>query len=113
MTKRRVLLLCTKHLYGESLENLLGRLEDVELIGPWVMDESVLNQIEGAEPDVVLIAAESDHMQETSELTAHILDEYPNLTIIHSTLTSNRVRVYSSRELPARSEELLEAIRGV
>lgn len=111
MKKRRVLLLCAEHLLGEGLENLLNTLEDVTLIGPWVLDAEVLSRIATNKPDVVLIAEEKDQSEKISALTAQILENYPYLPVIQSKLTRNVVRVYTSLELPARSADLIEAIR--
>lgn len=111
MKKRRVLLLCSKDLHGESLENLLRDLEDVEVIGPWILDKKVISSVADDKPDVILIAAGENQSETVSDITGQILDKYPNLTVIHSTLARNIVRVYSSRELPARKSDLIEAIR--
>jgi len=111
MKKRRVLLLCAKHLLGEALENLLRTLEDVDLVGPWVLDESVIERISDHKPDVILIAEDTNQHEEISALTTVILERFPNLPIITSTLTQKVVRVYTSHELPARTDDLLNIIR--
>ena len=111
--KRRVLLLCTRHLLGESLENLLRNLDDVTLIGPWVIDARVVARISTDKPDIIVIVEEADQLEKVSALTAKILESCPDISILHSSLNRNVVRIYTSRELPARSADLIEAIRSL
>jgi hypothetical protein len=113
MKKRRVLLCCAEHLLGEALENLLRAMEDVALLGPCVLDIQILNSIAEQNPDILLIATESEQSENISNLTTKIMEKHPNLPIILSTLTKNVVRVYTSRELPARADDLLNVIRNL
>lgn len=113
MEKRRVMLFCARHLLGESLQNLLGAMEHVDLIGPYVLSPSNIGRIEQVTPDVVLIAEDDDQFEGGSALTTEILERFPNLPVLHSTLTRNVVKVYTSRELPARSADLAEVIRSL
>lgn len=105
--QRRVLLFCSGDLFGETLESLLTQLEEVILIGPLPLDDKMLSQIGSIQPDVVLIAGEGA----SAELASTILENYPNLPVIQSAITSNVVRVFTSREMPARKADLLDAIR--
>lgn len=109
--KRCVMLICEDDIYGESLENMLIGLEDVHLLGPLNMEEDILSHIDRYRPDIVLVAEQEDDLEAISDLTSQILERHPNLPVIRSTLIDRAVRIYSSRELPARTSELVQAIR--
>ena len=111
MGKRRVALVCNKHLLGESLEHILGNLEDVELIGAWTCDAQLLPHLSNQPIDLLLIADEEPPSDQTTHLTVQILEAYPDLPVIRVTLGQNVLRIYTSHTLPARSADLVEAIR--
>lgn len=111
MNKKRVLLLCAEPLLSESLENLLGGLEDVRLIGPCELDKRALGRIAEHKPDVVLVADGRDPSYKVHLLLTRVLEKYPGLPVIHSTLSHNRVSIFTSQVLPARAAELIDAIR--
>ena len=109
--KRRVLLLCTQPLLGDGLQAILGGLEDVELIGPLVLDAQALDRVAENKPDVMLIAEEGGESLSATSLTARILEHYPDVPVIRVGLRQDTIRLHTSRTLPARSADLIEAIR--
>jgi hypothetical protein len=110
--KRRVALICSPHLLGESLIQLLGNLEDVSLLGPWPVAKSSLLRLVEAHPDLVLFATESeDPPQEQMHFVSEFLEACPNLPLVRATLADNCLRVYTTQTLPARSTDLIELIR--
>lgn len=113
MPKRRVLLVCSQHLFGESLEAILRAETDVELVGPWVFGEEICSRIPEANPSVVLIVDEDSQSEASADLTSAVMEAYPNLPIIRAGLTENVVRVHSTHILPARGTDLLETIRNL
>jgi len=113
MEKRRVLLLCVESLLGESLERILGQLEDVELVGPWRLDADVLSRLPEDMPDIALIVQEGEGSESVASLTSQILECYPDLPIVRIGLTENVIRVYASQTLPARSADLIDVIRSL
>jgi len=113
MATHRVLLLCVQPLLGESLENVLSQVEDVELIGSRVLDAHLLARLAHELPDIVLIADEEGDSESGAALMAQILERYPDLPIIRVGLMQNFIRLYTSRTLPARSADLIETIRSV
>jgi DNA-binding NarL/FixJ family response regulator len=113
MEKRRVLLLCVESLLSESLERILGQLEDVELVGPWRLDADVLTRLPEDMPDIALIVQEAEESESVASLTSQILERYPDLPIVRIGLTENVIRVYASQTLPARSADLIEVIRSL
>jgi hypothetical protein len=117
MQKRRVVLLCNQHLWGESLEHILGNASDVELLGRWEFVDPTLPQLaallEEQSPDLLVIAEEELTHDRIACLTAEILEAIPDLTIIYVTPDQNIFRIYTSQSLPARRAELIEAIRNL
>jgi len=112
MKKRHVLLLGEEQLLGESLQNLLQGFDDIQLSGPEPLSADICIQIGKIKPDVVLIADVGNQNAKVAGIAASILDLYPNIPVIHSTLSRNVVRIYSSHELPARTADLIDAIRS-
>jgi len=113
MKTRHVLLLGEKHLLGESLENLLRGFSDIQLSGPESLSSDYCARITDIKPDAVLIAETGNQNEKVASIAAKILDLYPNIPVIHSTLSRNIVRVYSSHELPASTADLIDAIRSI
>lgn len=112
MERRRVLLLCVESLLGESLERILGQLEDVELVGPWELGADVLARLPEGMPDIALVV-EEEESENVASLTGQILEHYPDLPVVRIGLQENVMRVYASRTLPARSADLIDVIRGL
>lgn len=119
MDKRRVLLLYASPtgrppqlLLAEALENILSKVEDVVLIGPWALDEQMLARLSQELPDIVLIVEEEDG-EDVISLTARILEHHSDLPVVRVGLAQNVVRLYMSHTLPARSTDLVEAIRSL
>jgi len=59
MARRRVVLFDHRRLLGESIQRLLLRLENVELLGPWSIDQHALARLKACRPDVVIIVADA------------------------------------------------------
>ena len=111
LEKRRVLLVCSQHIFGEGLETILRRVEDMELLGPIALSlEDFSARLRELRPDAVIMVDESEHSLSTSLLTAAILQQFPGLPIISAGLEQNTFRVYSAHTLPARSSVLVKAI---
>ncbi len=113
MQKQRVLLVCSSHLFGESMERILRAEANVELIGPWELGEEVGSRIDEADPNVILIVDEDSHSEASAELTSDIMKTHPHLPIIRAGLTENLVRVHWTHILPARGTDLIETIRNL
>lgn len=110
---RHVLLIGEKQLLGESLKNLLKGFDDIQLSGPKSLSSDYCAHITEIKPDVVLIAQTGNQHEEVASVAARILDLFPNILVIHSSLDRNVVRIYTSKELPARTEDLIDAIRSM
>jgi hypothetical protein len=109
MEKRRVLLICSQHLLGESMEQVLRCVEDMQLIGPWEANEQVAACIPEVRPDVVVIV-EGGENDPAASLTASLMETYPELPVIRAGLTENSFRIFSTHLLPARPGDLVQAI---
>ena len=112
MSKPRVLLISSQHLFGESIETILRAEKDVEMIGPWHLnDPNICERLVEAHPSVVVIADENLQSETAAELTKVIIEKYPELSVIRAALNENVFRIFSTRTLPARGDNLLETIR--
>lgn len=113
MSKPRILLLSSQHLFGESMEIILRTEQDMELIGPWNLDEpGICQRLPDAHPSVIVIADESLHSETAAELTKTIIEQYPELSVIRTALNENVFRIFLTYTLPARGADLLETIRS-
>ena len=109
--KRRVLLICSKRLFGESLETILRRDDQMELLGPIEASEENINmRLRELRPDAVIVVDEGETKMSLSYLTAAILQQFPSLPVIRAGLEQNVFRVFSAHTIPARSSNLVEAI---
>jgi hypothetical protein len=113
MYKRQVVLVCERHLWGESLEHILAHASDVELIGCWDFDEPVVSRLKMHTPDILVIASDELPSEHTTCLTAEVMEALPELTILHATPSRNVLRIYTSHTLPARQSELMNVIRNL
>jgi chemotaxis response regulator CheB len=114
MTKHRVLLLSAHPLLSEGLANMLGKMEDMILIGPHAVSDFVLSNLSAFAPDVVLFAEQETNDTTANALLFEILRESPDLPVIQVGLSGdNTLRIYTSHALPARSADLIETIRNL
>ncbi|NJC97595.1 MAG: response regulator transcription factor [Anaerolineae bacterium] len=112
MSKPRVLLISSQHLFGESMETILRAISDIELIGPWNLnDQNIRQQLLDAQPALVVIADENLQSEAAAELTKSIVEQAPDLTVIRTGLNRNVFRVFTIRTLPAQGNSLLDTIR--
>ena len=112
LPKRRVLLISAHPLLSEGLANVLGRLEDVLLMGPRAVSECTLAEVRASAPDVVLFAAQDTDEPTENALLVQILQHIPGLPVIQIGLAGNTaLHVYTSYTLPARSVDLIDIMR--
>jgi DNA-binding NarL/FixJ family response regulator len=112
ISKPRVLLISSQHLFGESIEMVLRAEKEVELIGPWnLSDRDICERLVEVHPAVVVIADENLQNETAAELTKAITEKYPEVSVIRTALNENVFRIFSTHTLPARGENLLETIR--
>ena len=113
ISKPRVLLISSQHLFGESMEMILRAEKDTELVGPWNLgDQDICRRLLEVKPSVVVIADENLQSETAAELTKSIIEQYSELSVIRAGLSENVFRIFSTQTLPARGADLLETIRG-
>lgn len=112
MKQHCVLLLSDTPLLSEGLANLLGKTEDLILIGPRSVSGFTLSDLKACAVDVVLFAKQETDDAIANTVLLQILQHVPDLPVIQINLSGNNmVRVYTSHTLPARSADLIETIR--
>jgi DNA-binding NarL/FixJ family response regulator len=113
MKKRQVLLVCSQYLFGEGLHTLLKKADDVELIGPWALNDDFFDLLASSNLDVVIIADEDPNSAEIVNLANTIMSRFPDLPIIRIGLTQNIFHIVETHAFPASSSDLIETIRGL
>lgn len=115
--KPRILLIATSNLFGESLEFLLRQANVVETIVTEefrTFDETANPQwIANIKSDIVLLATDEATYQTGRQIASKILELHPEICIIHTDRSQNTFYIHSTRALPARVTNLLEAIRSI
>ena len=112
MSKPRILLISSQHLFGESMETILRAEKEAELIGPWRLDDKdIEKRLVEVNPSVIVIADENLQSEVAAELTKTIIESHPEISVIRTALNENVFRIVSTHTLPARGEDLLETIR--
>jgi len=115
MVAQQVGLFYHHRLLGEGIERLLLGLEGVELIGRWPIDARAISRLKSCQTDLVIIVEDRlpppNAAHQVAHLTAEILEHFNDLPVIQIFLEDALVRVYSSQTLPARSRDLVQAIR--
>jgi DNA-binding NarL/FixJ family response regulator len=110
MEKWRVLLVCEQPLLGESLENTLRLLEDVELVGCWRLEDCLPSRLAGQHIDLLIFAEADSPGEQITRLTAQLLDACPDLSIVRVALSRKDLRLYTSQSVPARTADLIDLI---
>ncbi len=113
MSEPRVLLICSQHLFGESMEMILRAEKGIELVGPWNLSErNIFQRLLEEQPALVVIADENLQSEAAAELTKSVVEQCPELSVIRTGLSENVFRIVSTHILPASGNGLLETIRG-
>lgn len=112
MSKSRILLISSQHLFGESMETILRADKEIELIGSWNLNEQdICSRVFEERPSVVVIADENLQSETAAEMTKTIIEQHPEISVIRTALNENVFRIVSTHTLPARGDNLLETIR--
>lgn len=110
--KRRVLLVSSQPLFGEAIEGILRLEREIELSGPLIWKKGKDPAWPAEQPDIVLLATRGSGRQEEAGLAEQVMARYPDAPLIQLTLDKDSMRLITSRELLASSEDLIEAIRS-
>lgn len=78
------------------MEMILRAEQDVELVGPWELDEpEICRRLLVVQPSVVVIVDENLHSETAAELTKTIIEQSPDVTVIRTGLSENVFRLIS------------------
>lgn len=111
MRNRRVLLFSSRRLLGEIIEQTLCQGQGLEIVGHWPVDDQVIQRLENTAVDLVIITDEDTSPEQLSQLTAQMLDQFPDLPIFRVTLERSLMQVFSSHLLPASRADFIELIQ--
>lgn len=113
MSKHRIMLVCSRQLLGESIEEILSIQADMDLIETCGLDDNVHQRIIESCPDVVVLANVDPQSDQMTRLTSEIIERYSEISVIRVSLTENVIRVFSTHLRPARRDDFLDAIRDL
>lgn len=109
MKGQRVLILSTESLLSDSIRHLLKSESDIVVVGVAPLAPVPLESISRLQPDIVIIADGDPYIDAAS--TLHTLRAtFVDLPLIWVGLSEPRVRMYHSRQEPAASLTLKEAL---
>ncbi|MDR7434044.1 MAG: hypothetical protein QN189_02820 [Armatimonadota bacterium] len=110
--KQRVLILSNHPVLGEGIQHLLKEEPAIEVVGMEAIAPECIDRVAFLRPDVVILAGGVKSPQ-LSQLTSHLLERFANLPLICVDLERDTVQIYHSRQVPARSRDLKEALRDL
>lgn len=114
--KARMLLITTATLFGETIEFLLRQADVVETITTHSFEDfeqTADKKLLEIAPDIVLLATDEATYHTGRQIISKILETNPQICVIHTDRSQNTFYVHSTRALPARVNNLLEAIQNL
>ncbi|MBT3314649.1 MAG: hypothetical protein HN390_08540 [Anaerolineae bacterium] len=108
--KKRNVFVVGDSLFAETLIQALGDSQNVVVIGSAPTPDDALPLLEELSPDVVIVAVADEAV--VAAFTP-ILIANPNLTIIHTDLSTNQMQVITNQSVDARMSDLLAAIAAL
>jgi hypothetical protein len=109
MRTRRVFILASQPLFAQGVESLLSGQSDIDVVGTALIGPDAFELVSAAEPDVIIIEAESG--EEQSRLVAKSLTCASDAKIIGLTADDNRISIfYQQMKESRRVDDLLEEI---
>jgi DNA-binding NarL/FixJ family response regulator len=108
---KRVLMLGRNSLFRESIESLICREMEVEIIGRETSFERVLGQLEALQPDVIIVDG-SDPGCDPGDVVKFIYKLGLESKVIGINLHDNQLRIYRGEQKIAEEvADLVEAIQ--
>jgi len=105
--KLRTVVVVGDSLFAETLVEILGRSDNVSVIGTAPTPELALPLLESQFPDAVVVAVADENVKAAF---APILIANPNLPIIHTDINTNQVQVITNQSIDAHISDLIAAI---
>lgn len=93
-------------LFTESLAQLLGEAEKVQVVGTAVLPMVAVMAVAQTQPHIIIITNAS----QTQDTASNLLTQFPDIPIIHADLNQDYVQIITSRRVSARRSDLLAAI---
>jgi hypothetical protein len=111
MENWRMTILYDQHLPGESLAHILEKELNMVVSLYALTDLEVITKLEADNPDLLLIVEEESPCHEAVLLAGKVLEKYPTLPLIRIKLSQHVLHVYTAHTIPARSPDLIDAIK--
>jgi hypothetical protein len=109
MRTRRVFILASQPLFAQGVESLLSGQSDIDVIGTALIGPGAFERVSAADPDVIIIEAESG--EEQSRLVTKSLACASDAKIIGLTPDDNRISIfYQQMKESRRVDDLLEEV---
>jgi hypothetical protein len=109
MRIRRVFILASQPLFAQGVESLLSVQSDIDVVGTALIGPDAFDRVSAAEPDVIIIEAESG--EEQRRLVTKSLACASDAKIIGLTPDDNRISIfYQQMKESRRVDDLLEEI---
>ncbi|HDD61410.1 MAG TPA: response regulator transcription factor [Chloroflexi bacterium] len=105
--KTREVFVVGDSLFAETLVEILGKSENISVIGTAPNSESALSLLEKQFPDAVIVAVADEN---AVAAFSPILVANPNLPIIHTDINTNQVQVITNQFIDAHITDLMDAI---
>lgn len=110
---RRVLLLASQQLLGEGLAEILRRLPEVELNGPWRLEVNEVPEAALTMADAVVLATDGEEPGALQALVARVLDHFPNLPVLRVSAAQDRIWLYRSETFASGSDALVHLLSNL
>lgn len=109
MRTRRVFILASQPLFAQGVESLLSGRSDISVVGTALITPDVFNQVSEADPDVIIIEAET--ADEQRRIVTKSLACSSDAKIIGLTPDDNRISIfYQQMKESRRVSDLLEEV---
>lgn len=110
MDKRRILVLYSKSLLAQGVENLLKKTDGLEVIGIDLEKKEAVNEINQLNPEAVIIDGD-DIPAGGGALILQVLRENPSVKVFCISTNGSNVDVYRRSQVSVtRADELVAAI---
>lgn len=110
MDAQRILILSTESLLSDSIRHLLDGEPEINIIGVVPLLPAPLDTISRLEPDVIIIV-DPDPPTDSASTLGTLLEAFTDLPLLRIGLREPSVRTYQSRQEPATSFTLKQALR--
>ncbi|MDA8189702.1 MAG: hypothetical protein M0T85_16300 [Dehalococcoidales bacterium] len=110
MANRRILVLYSKSLLAQGVENLLRKSEGLEVIGVDLEQRDAVRRIGTLQPEVVIVDGD-DLPVYGGSLILQLLREHPSVKVLCISVNGNTVDIYRKSQMAVtRADELVAAI---